>query len=127
MNNLDTIFYLVNPENLQLQSSAEEVICSHCAKILNSHSYGIRSGPAVQDPVSLNKEFNAIDNDKIEIIYVNREPEKVILLSNKQKKEFIEVLSALDGDDLNNNTGEICKRYFIDNCTPTAKPVYLSK
>jgi len=96
INNADRTFYFLNSENLQLKKEAQERIAREFAAALGLRLYGIRSGEEVQNPKSLLDEIKELSIEKFEIICIIRPTRASILLSHKNKVQFIKNLETED-------------------------------
>jgi len=115
--NIDTIFYFVSPENLQLKSEKENEIAAICANELGVSAYCIRSGPNVQDSGMLLSELVDVGIENFEIIYFEKEISKLnagksstIFLSHDKKVDFMKMLNC----ESINNSGLICQKILFE-------------
>jgi len=104
---LDRIFYFINPEGLQFKSRRSDEICSIMAKKIGIALYAERSGTEIDNPVTLSEELNAVGIEKFEIIYFSEETEEISMLSHKMKEQLlIDLASPKEGE----NSGMIAKK-----------------
>jgi hypothetical protein len=115
---VDTIFYFVSPENLELKSEAMQRIASKFAVDLDVQMYGTRCGQSVQDPKQLLNEIKMVGVDKVEIVCIDGSSKSSTVLSYKNKNEFIRMLE--NGID---NSGIIAKK-IVDREEAADSPVF---
>ena len=110
--NTDRIFYFVNSENLQLKKEAQDRVAAIFADELGLRLYGMRSGPEIQDPKTLLDELKELRIEKFDIICIKRPTRESILLSHKNKEQFVKYLEKEDV-----NTGIIAESLITEEET----------
>ena len=104
---VNRIFYFVNPEGLQFKSKRQEEIASKMAEHLGITLYGERSGPEINNPATFLDELTVVGIEKFDIIYFSEETEEISLLSHKMKEQMlINLRTPKEGE----NSGMIAKK-----------------
>jgi hypothetical protein len=103
-NEMDSIFYFVSYEGLQLKKDMQNKVAQKVGDYLGYKLYGMRSGPDVQEPKLLYEELSEINEESFEIISFSKEFDEFSVLGHEQKLIFKEECKTAQS-----NTGFIAK------------------